>query len=190
MSPEFGKAQLEATKLLLKQNITDLHIDVKDFIYDKNVIIDSVQHYAEAVKRDISCFTTEEFNGSCVIKYDNLDLYVVLYDEDEPNERKKHWGIAHEIGHIYLGHTKDGEKEEIEAHFFAAQIVAPEIVLLYYAQRNGGKLMPNDIYSNFNCSFQAATKRIKTLKTYCWSNTTYDKKLLSNFKPLVDVKFA
>lgn len=190
MSPEFSKAKAEATKLLLKQNITDLHIDVRKFVFDKNIIIDSVQHYAKVVKQDISCFTTEEFNGSCVIKYDKQDIYVVLYDEDEPYERKKHWGIAHEIGHIYLDHTKDEEKEEIEAHFFAAQIVAPEIVLLYYAKRNGGHLMPNDIYSNFNCSFQAAKKRIKTLNTYYWSYTAYDKQLLSYFKPLVDMKFA
>ena len=188
MSPDFSKAHLEATKLLLKQDITDLNIDVREFNYDKKIVIDSVQHYSDVVHRDISCFTTKEFNGSCFIEYCDHDLYVVLYDENEPYERKKHWGIAHEIGHIYLGHTQDGEKEEIEAHFFAAQLIVPEIVLLYYAKLNGGHIDSSDIYSSFNCSFRAANKRIKTLQSNVWSFNKYDRQLLTKFKPIIEKK--
>ena len=190
MSPDFQRAQTEATKLLLRQDVNQLKIDVRRFKYDKRIIIDSVQHYAALVKQDISCFITKEFNGSCLLKYKDRGLFIVLYDENEPNEEKKHWGITHEIGHIYLGHEKDDDIEEIEAHFFAAQIIAPEIVLLYFAKLNHGHLESYDIYSNFNCSLQAAQKRIKTLSSYHWSNTLYDQQLLSKFKPLVEKQFA
>ena len=49
MQPDFHTAQITATKLLLKQNINSLHIDVRNFKFDKNIVIDSVQNYAKIV---------------------------------------------------------------------------------------------------------------------------------------------
>lgn len=181
MQPDFSKAQLEATKLLLQQELTSFHIDVRNFKFDKNIIIDSIQHYSQLVNMNISAFICSELSGCYVIKIPNKDLNIILYDDTEKNEERKHWGIVHELGHIYLEHTCDGEKEEIEAHFFAAQIVTPEILLLKLAKIQNGRLSSTDICENFNCTYTASCKRIKTLSSNTWSYTEYDKALLIKF---------
>lgn len=168
--PDFDRAQNEATQLLLRQNITSLFIDVRTFSFDKRIRIDSVQNYARIVKRSISDFICDEFSGCCVISHPRCN--VVLYDDAEPNDYRKHWGITHEIAHVYLGHEVDGEKEEKEANFFAAQIVAPEIIL-WDIHRRQGSFDVSDLLAHFNLSREAALKRISTLnRRGCYSSGT------------------
>jgi hypothetical protein len=185
MKPDFSKAQNEATKLLLKQNFNSLNIDVRTFKFDRNIKIDSIQHYAKIVNKNVSDFCCSELSGCLVLKVPKFGLSIILYDDSEKNERRKHWGIVHEIGHIYLDHTSDGDVQEIEANFFAAQIVTPEIVLINFAKMQGGHLSSDDIYENFNCSSISSHKRIKTLSSYTWSYNEYDKMLLAKFKPII-----
>ena len=189
MQPNFNRAQQEATKLLLKQSINNLRIDVRNFKFDKNIVIDSIQNYAKQVNRPISSFICAEFNGCCVLKSIDNNLNIILYDEREKNNERLHWGIVHEVGHIYLGHKKDDSTEEIEAHYFAAQIVTPEIALIYISKYKKQSISATDISSVFNCSLTSAEKRIKTLSTNIWSFTENDKKLLQKFKPLIDKQF-
>ncbi len=189
MEPDFCRAQSEATKLLLQQDINSLHIDIRNFKFDKNIIIDSIQNYAKVVEKPISYFSCDELSGCYVIKSLNSELNIILYDDSEEYEERKHWGITHEVGHIYLGHKKDGRVEEIEAHYFAAQIITPEIALVYMSKCKKGAININDIYNNFNCSLTAADKRIKTLSSNVWSYTEDDKKLLEKFRPIIDNKY-
>ncbi len=185
--PDFDRAQNMATELLLRQNITGLFVDVRNFTFDRRVIIDTVQHYASVTHRLISDFTCDEFSGCCVLRHPRCS--VILYDDTEENESRKHWGIAHEVGHVYLSHENDGEISEIEAHFFTAQIVAPEIVLYEIAKRKGS-ITAYDIYSHFNVSMTSAYKRIDTLvRRHCWSSAMRDKMLLKKFEPYIDQIF-
>lgn len=182
--PNFNRAQNEATKLLLSQKISSLFIDVRKFSFDRKIIIDSVQHYAHVLHRPISNFVCDEFSGCCVIPHPRCNL--VLYDDRETNECRKHWGIVHEVGHVYLEHSVDDEKEEKEANFFAAQIVTPEIVL-YGIRDRKGTLSKEDLLTYFNISHVAAVKRISTLnKRPCYNNSSIDKMLLSKFTPVLD----
>lgn len=186
--PDFDRAQNEATKLLLRQKINSLFIDVRKFTFDRRIIIDSVQHYAHILDRPISNFICDEFSGCCVIPHPRCNL--VLYDDWEPNEYRKHWGIVHEVGHVYLEHDIDDEKEEKEANFFAAQIVAPEIVLHAILARKG-TLSKEDLLMRFNISHEAAVKRISTLnKRPCYNNSNIDKMLLSKFSPVLDIELT
>lgn len=185
MKPDFFKAQNEATKLLLKQNFNSLNIDIRNFEFDRNIKIDSIQHYAQIVNKKVSDFYCPELSGCLVLKISKFGLNLILYDDSEKNEKRKHWGIVHEVGHIYLNHTSDGNIEEIEANFFAAQIVTPEIVLIDFAKMQGGRLSSNDIHENFNCSIESSCKRINTLKSNIWSYNAYDKRLSLKFKPIL-----
>lgn len=183
--PDFNRAQNVATKLLLKQNPESLLIDVRQFDFDRRIQIDSVQNYSSVVMRPLSDFVCDEFSGCCLIRHSRCNL--ILYDESEQDERRKHWGITHEVGHIYLEHDKDTKKEEIEAHFFAAQLIAPEIVLREMAKRRGG-LYRADIQRFFNLSYAATQKRWNTLQARkdWYSYTDADKTLLKKFKPILD----
>lgn len=186
-TPDFGRAQDLATEMLLNQSINSLFFDIRTFQFSHKILIDSVQHYAEVANKPVSHFTNDLFAGCCCIKHPRCSL--ILFDANEANGRRRNWGIAHEIGHIYLGHTQDGEKEEKEAHFFAAQTTMPEIALIEIGRRSG-ELTTKDIYDHFNASLCAATKRIGTLKRRnCWSSGSLDMELLNKLAPIIEEEF-
>lgn len=50
--------------------------------------------------------------------------HLILYNEQKP-EQTIRFTLAHELGHILLGHTKDDEKEKKEANCFARNLLCP-----------------------------------------------------------------
>lgn len=189
MTPDFDRAHYEATELLLKQSLNSLRVDVRNFKFDKSIRIDSIQNYAKLTYKSVDDFWCDEISGCCVLGVDHSG-YLILYDDSEQNQRRKHWGVAHEVGHIYLKHKYDDDTSEIEAHFFAAQIVTPEIALIECAKRQGGQLYAEQISSRFNISQEAAARRINTLaRRGCYSRNPEDLELLRKLTPLIDAQF-
>ena len=183
MKPDFEKAQNTATMLLLQQNVNSLYIDVRNFNLPAFITIDTMQNYAMLTGFPLCMLRESQVDGSCVIKTGGR--CIILYDDAVQNEQRKHWGIAHELGHIFLGHEDDSEKSEKEAHFFAAQIVAPEIVLMELCRRRG-RLNDAEIYWYFNLSHEAAEKRLTTLlRRSTFNFADIDKQLLIKFIPLL-----
>lgn len=186
--PDFDYAAKTATKLLITQNFDSLMIDACKFNFKIPIIIDSFQNYCNITKAPLSDFIYTGCDDSYAIKHTN-GQNIILYNENLTAERKQ-WSIVHELGHIFLNHTKDDSKEEVEAHFFAAQLLMPEIVIRYAGKINGS-LSADDIYRYFNVSYESACKRVATLnKTN--SFTTFsndDRELLRKFKSIVDAKF-
>lgn len=66
--------------------------------------------------------------------------------------------LWHEIGHIKCGHKKHSEREEIEAHFFAAQANAPNILIKAISQRGYSINVPF-LVECFGLSKEAAEKK-------------------------------
>jgi hypothetical protein len=183
MKPDFDFAQNTATKLLLSQNISELFIDIRNFQLRSDIIIDTMQHYS--VTTGVPLPELQECAIQGAITLSKYGKHLILYDDLVENERRKHWGIAHEVGHVYLDHANDSAKEEIEAHFFAAQVIAPEIVLIELSKRKCG-INCLDLYNHFNLSLEAAQKRLQTLRNRgCWNSGDIDKALLSKYKPLI-----
>lgn len=188
MKPDFEKAQNAATELLLEQNIDSLYIDARNFILPSNIIIDSIQNFSRLTNDPLPLLNIGSIDGALVLSQGRQRI--ILYDDSIANEQRKHWGIIHELGHIYLGHTDDSKKSEIEAHFFAAQLVSPEIVLWNIYKRQG-RLSDVDLSTYFNLSSEAATKRIQTLnRRACYNSAADDKELLSKFIPVLDRVFS
>jgi|GEM_PF-1391730 len=98
--------------------------------------------------------------------------YIICYDERVGNQQQIRWTLAHEIGHIVLGHlvhfeatalNRRGltEKQygvlEVEAHWFAAELLAPKIVIKHFdCHDNLGLLC--------DISNEAVDKRLEQLK--------------------------
>lgn len=187
MKPDFDKAQNAATELILRQDIKDLYIDVRDFALPPNVIIVSIQEFSRNTGFDITELERRCVDGACLVNERGFSF--IFYDNRIQNEQRKHWGIAHELGHVFLMHTDDDKKSEIEAHFFAAQIVTPEIVLWDICKRQGS-LYDYELLNCFNVSAEAASKRISTLKRRNRYNyALQDRQLSAKFAPIVDRKF-
>lgn len=184
MRPNFEKAQNMATRLLLEQNLDSLFIDVRKFMFSNNITIDSMQNFCNLTGYPISDLKVNNIDGACTLIRGKHRI--LLYDDSVSNDARKHWGIIHELGHVYLGHTCDDSKSEIEAHFFAAQIVTPEIVLWDIYKRQG-QLTNLDVFSWFNVSYESAGKRIKTMnRRHRYNVGDIDKQLLNKFSPILD----
>ena len=188
MKPDFERAQNTATELLLQQDIKSLYIDVRDFKLPDCIHIDSIQNFCSLTGFPSTELADGNIDGACLLK--KGPHRIILYDDQIENEQRKHWGICHELGHVFLDHSDDNKESEIEAHFFAAQIVMPEIVLWDILKRKGS-ITDYDIYESFNVSYMAANKRIDTLQRRSRFNSSLrDKQLLEKFKPLLDQEFS
>ena len=184
--PDFEKAQNAATNLLLKQNISNLRIDVKSLFLDKAIIIDSIQHYCLLTGTRKEEYIYNGFSGAYVLKL-KTGLFIILYDEDDSIHRQR-WGIAHELGHIYLEHDNDESKQEVEANFFAAQLLMPEIIIRY-ANKLQGHFSIYDVSKYFDVSEDAAQRRIKTLNNKMIRFSSEEQQLLRKMITIVEKEF-
>lgn len=153
--------------------------------YDKAIIFDTMKNYERLSKKPIpNKYRDNVLQDGCTIKIRN-DLFLVLYNERVTNPLRLNWTLAHEVGHIYLGHNVNDSIHEVEAHCFAAQLLMPEIVIRKLASE-----CPNisgaDIYNLFNVSIDAAQKRIDILKKkqYYFFDVE-NQRLLSKCLPLI-----
>lgn len=177
-SPNFKRLDRLATELLLKQkDFISLKIDVRQLDYDYPIHFDSIQHYCEVTKRSENEVELECLNNGYTLIL--TEGYLLLYNELH-SPKRINWTLAHEIGHIYAGHLYDGDIEEIEAHFFAAQLLMPEAILRKLKQ-DLGFLDFAWIYNNFNVSMDASVKRVKTLNSKGYAKDRWATLLLSKF---------
>ena len=74
----------------------------------------------------------------------------VAYNTEAPKKRM-YFSLAHELGHIVLGHLTETAKTEAEANFFASNILAPRMAIHYAQCKNEA-----DVTRIFEISCEAA----------------------------------
>jgi hypothetical protein len=90
--------------------------------------------------------------------------YFVLYNDRQGSERRRAFTLAHELGHIMLGHAGEEEaREEREANAFAASLLAPAIVFYYLSFRDGHAPSAEEMTVLFALSREAAENRRRDL---------------------------
>ncbi len=89
---------------------------------------------------------------------------LILYDGEKYPDRMN-FTLAHEIGHLRLGHDRQGDRQEIEANFFAAQFLMPDAVLRQFVLL-GYPLAEGTIRALFGVSRQAARKKADYLARF------------------------
>ena len=181
--PDYQAASLAATRLLLAQRLHSLRFDVTGLHHSKPIIIDSMQHYC-AVTRDtmdrLRCHGDTR-DGLTLRKTRNgTALYIVLYNQDAGNLRRRNFTLAHELGHIYLEHSADDSVAEREANHFAAQLLAPRILVEQLARQWDCPLTPGDLCGVFGVSLRAAQNRLQSLRASI-SHSPEDLALLRRF---------
>ena len=84
----------------------------------------------------------QSFSGQAYFD-ENDEVYRCEYNQDE-NELRIRFTMAHELGHVLLGHVSDGEKKkrdtentamdiyEIDANKFAAELLMPEVRVKHF----------------------------------------------------------
>jgi Zn-dependent peptidase ImmA (M78 family) len=173
MPPRYDLCKKLANRLLLKQEFTSLKIDICSFKHDKPIFIYTFDEFMKTMNANFDCYEQE----GCTIKH--KDSYAILYKPNLNNVGRERWTIIHEMGHIYLGHEEDTRDNELEADFFAASLLMPEITLIAMSHRV--KLTNKFISNTFGVSNEAAAVRLKYIINLKTTGTTYeysDQKLL------------
>lgn len=185
----------EWSKITSLAYLTLLELDIKEFpisskkIKCKDVMISSYQKYAKKTGISIDEITLgHELDDAFLLKGLRPNLTLILYDKEKYGPRMKHT-LWHEIGHVKCNHKKHGEHEEIEAHFFAAQANAPNILIKAIANR-GYKIDINFLMECFGLSEEAAKKKMTYLNKYSFEHSNeYDDVVLIQFKSYIDKKY-
>ncbi|MBP3708990.1 MAG: ImmA/IrrE family metallo-endopeptidase [Treponema sp.] len=165
-----------------------------------------IRSYGALKKRGI-CNPAQLFGSPDAVAVESNGRCIMYYDEDMPPVRKQ-FSFAHELGHIYAGHdialvtkllrAKDMRHEalykkyELEANFFAAQLLMPHQVICELSRR-GRKITCAFLMRTFGVSGEAAEKRLKTLRAMRdWNATkinvgmTLDDIVREKFAPFID----
>lgn len=121
---------------------------------------------------------------------------VILYDERKPPQRAK-FTVAHEVGHIILGHVKPGyfttinrepqpgdAPEERAANQFAARLLAPACVLWGMGVQSAEEIM-----EACRISRPAAEFRAQRMMELCQRNrflsSPLERKVYKQFEPFI-----
>ncbi len=170
---------------LLQLNIDVLPVPVKK-IKCKDVIITSYQNYSEKSGLSISDITCgHELDDAFLLSNLRPGLQIILYNKLKYGSRLKHT-LLHEVGHIKCGHKKHGEQEEIEAHFFAAQANAPNIIINELNKR-GYTIKKSFLMEVFGLSEESSQKKMNYIGKYGFTHKNeYDDLILHQFMPCLD----
>lgn len=185
---EWSKITSLAYLTLLELNIQEFPIPAKK-IKCKGVMISSYQNYAKKTGLSMDEITLgHELEDAFLLKGLRPGLTLILYNKEKYGPRMKHT-LWHEIGHVKCDHKKHSEKEEIEAHFFAAQANAPNVLIKTIAKR-GYKIDVRFLVECFGLSEEAAQKKMGYLNKYGFDHSNeYDDIVQMQFANYIDAKY-
>lgn len=175
--------------------LTLIGLDLREFPIPANKIkcegvkISSYQNYAEKTGRSIKEITLgHELEDAFLLKGLRPDLTLILYDKEKYGARMKHT-LWHEVGHIKCSHQKHGEREEKEAHYFAAQANAPNILIKSISQR-GYSIDVSFLKKCFGLSEESAKKKKDYLSRYGFAHTNeYDDIVFTQFSDYINANY-
>lgn len=185
MSESYGRyknARNSAWQVLIDYNVTSLPVKVSKIAEKANIKILKNSKYNILTKNQIG------------LSFKYADKWYVVYDDTVTAERAR-FTIAHELGHIFLGHETllsrntiyDAEKpaEETEADIFASRLLAPACVLwaldLHTAE---------EIAACCNISYESACCRAERMKTLYKRNkfltSPLERQVYNNFQSYIE----
>lgn len=152
--------------------------------FDLPIIIDTFQNYARLTGCTVEQLSPDKTleDGYTII---GNDIFIILYNGDVPYDEHTNWTLAHEVGHIYLGHKTDGALQEVEAHWFAAELLSPESVILAIV-RGKVRVDYTDLQYLFGISFTAATKRMDSLSRSTVQLAYKEKEIVQKYHNIIN----
>lgn len=191
IKPRFSDATIKGYQLLNALDIRELPVDPFEIIKQfSNWHILSWSELKKATGKEDPLYLKRDRIEARTQIIRNTNDYMIVYDDSYTNGRLR-WTIAHEIGHIILGHLIDFEETalnrgglnkkqygvlEVEAHWFAEAILAPNAVLGLFDIRSAQEIA-------FLCdiSKDASLKCEEHLENFQWNNQPVEFELLRNF---------
>lgn len=150
------KARNLSWQVLIESEVTSFPIKITKICKKYNI---DVYKYSESESILKNSFKNEKSNNDgFAIKRNNK--YYIFYNDKCINSRCR-FVIAHELGHILLGHLEQKNKHEDEqqANIFASRVLAPSCVINALEISN-----PMILAKTFDISVEFATYRLDRMK--------------------------
>lgn len=188
---DYGKyknARNASWQCIIDYNINTLPVTVTDIIKKSSNI---------KLLRNSEINILKDNNNSGMTIYKNKIFYII-YKDNEPSQRCR-FTIAHELGHIFLGHLFVNtpqyrtfairDDNESAANVFARDLLAPACVLHELQAYS-----PYDIAKLCNMSLEASNYRAKRIKELEDRNAWYfhplEKQVYKQFENFIKIKKA
>lgn len=154
--PDFKRATKRAYDFLVELGIKALPVDPFKIVklYDSHWHLLGWNELKIATGKDDPFYLKRDKAEAKTKIIRGTNEYLIVYDESYSRERIR-WTIAHEIGHILLGHLVYFEETalnrggltkrqygvlEVEAHWFAEALLAPNVVLYSYGIKDSQEI--------------------------------------------------
>lgn len=169
ISPNYQKAQDTAYRLLKGYSLladTVFPVDPILFIKQtKNLALDTYSRIATCVNCSVDDIRRITGSDDGTSFFDvKKEKYIIAYNDTVQTESRKRFTIAHELGHIYLGHLLGNDisddiynLQEKEANYFAKRFLVPLPFFTRLLEKTTlESLSVSDISFIFNVSFDVA----------------------------------
>lgn len=161
-------AEAAATSLLLRQSRHSLQPEISSLDFGVPIHFDTIRHYAAVTGMKMAELAAPGRDGLMILrKTGGKKRYIVLLNEEIRHPGRRRFTMAHEVGHILLGHTVDDEPSEREADAFAAQLLLPRILVAQLELLWRGALTAGELADIFRVSQEAAGYRLRSLDKPC-----------------------
>ena len=132
-NPGVLRARQLARALLLSQKSVRLPVSVERLTFERSVLIDSLEHYCVvtgSTMEQLCAGNLAALKDGCTLVRQRMGrrVYVILYNARAASVRRQSFTLAHEVGHIYLGHHDDSAESERQADTFAAELLMPQVL--------------------------------------------------------------
>lgn len=181
----YKKVRDASWQALIDNNITSLPVDVVKVAKANGIIL---------LRNSVAQKLAPDESG--ISLYDGTKWYIV-YDDTHPIGRKR-FTVAHELGHIFLGHPliagfharsqcNSIPKTEREANIFASRFLCPSCVLWALNLRT-----PSEISAACEVSTEAAQIRATRMKELYkrekFLTSDLERKVFKNFEPFIQTQ--
>lgn len=188
--PSFKKIVEDTSLLLLSSNVAnEFPFSIKKLVKEKTNIKCISYSKASDYGTDISQFGSDD-----AVLFSKNGKEIIFYNDDITSAGRKKFSISHELGHKFEKHDPSNQSlydlYEVEANFFAAQLLMPEQVINELARR-GKEINVANLVKWFGVSGAAARKRIDTLSKLDFSMRSTEEKemdelVISKYSHFID----
>ncbi|MDR2903178.1 MAG: ImmA/IrrE family metallo-endopeptidase [Clostridiales bacterium] len=191
--PRFNEITTLAYAELLRSPLKTLPIRHMDFADNagKKIIIVSFQDYIKTCGADIKLSDLTlgaDFNDGYALHALRPGLRLILYNK-ETNPRRLWFTLYHEVGHFICAHNRHGDFEEVEANFFASQLLMPNAVIRFFTEKSYA-VSAGFLMDCFGVSAEAAEKKMNYLRAYgCHFKNAADDAVIERFQAGLERQF-
>lgn len=170
MGPDYARAAVMAYKTILSLDIKELPVNPLDIIKRCNNTV--IHTYDEAMSKygmtDRQLFKLWHMEGQDAVTvrrvFDSGAIGYELFYDSHAYPLRRRFSLAHELGHVLMGHRMETKDEEREANHFASVLLMPRPALELFTSGVDDETLAVELTTTIFCvSASAAQVALKDM---------------------------